>query len=45
LLMIEGCLQGGSMILQGVDHLPEGTLRTVRGEWRSEDRGVREMAG
>jgi hypothetical protein len=44
LLTIEGRLHGEAMILRGVDHLPDGTLRTVRGEWRSEDRGVREAA-
>jgi hypothetical protein len=44
LLTIGGHLQGGSMIIQGLDHLPNGTLRAVRGEWRSEDRGVREIA-
>jgi hypothetical protein len=44
LLTIEGRLQSGAMILQGVDHLPNGTPRQVRGEWRSEDHGVREVA-
>jgi hypothetical protein len=44
LLMIEGRLRSEAMILQGVDHLPDGKPRQVRGEWRSEDHGVREMA-
>jgi hypothetical protein len=44
LLTIEGRLRGSSMILEGVDHLPNGKPRQVRGEWRPQDRGVREVA-
>jgi hypothetical protein len=44
LLTIEGRLQGKSMILEGVDHLPNNKLRQVRGEWRTEGQGVREVA-
>jgi hypothetical protein len=44
LLTIEGRLRGGSMILEGVDHLPNGKARQVRGEWRARDEGVREVA-
>jgi hypothetical protein len=44
LLTIEGRFQGGSMILQGVDHLPNGNPRQVRGEWRAAGRGAREAA-
>lgn len=44
LLTIEGHLQGAAMILEGTDHLPDGTPRRVRGEWRSENHGVREVA-
>jgi hypothetical protein len=44
LLTIEGSLRGGAMILEGIDHLPDGKPRQVRGEWRSQDRGVREIA-
>jgi hypothetical protein len=44
LLTIEGHLQGKSMILEGVDHLPNDTLRQVRGEWRPEPEGAHEIA-
>jgi hypothetical protein len=44
LLTIEGRLRGSSMILEGTDHLPNGKPRQVRGEWRSEEHGVREAA-
>jgi hypothetical protein len=44
LLTIEGRLHGESMILQGVDQLPDGKARQVRGDWRPEDHGVREVA-
>jgi hypothetical protein len=44
LLTIEGRLRGSAMILEGTDHLPNGKPRQVRGEWRPEDRGVREVA-
>ena len=35
LLTIEGRLHGEAMILQGVDQLPDGKPRQVRGEWRT----------
>ena len=44
LLTIEGHLQGISMLLAGVDHLPNGKLRQVRGEWRPDGQGAREVA-
>jgi hypothetical protein len=44
LLTIEGGLQSGAMILQGVDYLADGKPRQVRGEWRAEEHGVREVA-
>lgn len=44
LLTIEGHLRGAAMILEGTDHLPDGKPRQVRGEWRSENHGVREVA-
>jgi hypothetical protein len=44
LLTIEGRRQGHAVMLQGVDHQPNGKPRQVRGEWRSEDNGVRETA-
>jgi hypothetical protein len=44
LLTIEGGLHGEAMILQGVDYLPDGKPRLVRGEWRIEDHGLREVA-
>jgi hypothetical protein len=44
LLTIEGTLRGASMILEGIDHLPDGKPRLVRGEWLPQDRGVREIA-
>jgi len=44
LLAIEGRLHGEAMILQGVDQLPDGKPRQVRGEWRTEQHGLREVA-
>jgi len=44
LLTIEGRMHGSSMNLGGIDHLPNGNPRQVRGEWRPQDRGVREVA-
>ena len=44
LLTIEGRMHGSSMNLEGIDHLPNGNPRQVRGEWRTQDRGVREVA-
>jgi hypothetical protein len=44
LLTIEGHLRGKSMILEGVDHLPNDKLRQVRGEWRPDEQGTHEIA-
>ncbi len=44
LLTIEGHLRGRTMVLEGTDHLPDGKLRQVRGEWTPESLGVREIA-
>lgn len=44
LLTIEGHLRGGAIVLEGTDHLADGKPRQVRGEWRSENHGVREIA-
>ena len=44
LLTIEGRLRDGAMILEGTDHLSDGKPRQVRGQWRSQDHGVREAA-
>lgn len=44
LLTIEGHLREKSMILEGVDHLPNDKLRQVRGEWRPDEKGAREVA-
>jgi hypothetical protein len=43
-LTIEGGLLDQAMILEGTDHLPDGKLRQVRGEWRSDGQGTRELA-
>jgi hypothetical protein len=44
LLMIEGALQGGAMILNGADRTAEGSERLVRGTWMPIAGGVREIA-
>jgi hypothetical protein len=44
LLVIEGGLIAGEMILSGVERLPDGQVRHVRGKWRPNDGGVREIA-
>ncbi len=44
LLTIEGHLQGREMLLTGIDYLPDGKPRYVRGSWRQEKDGVREIA-
>ena len=44
LLTIDGHLQGNSMILEGVDHMPYDKLRQVRGEWRPDEQGAHEAA-
>jgi hypothetical protein len=44
LLVIEGALQAGEMVLTGIDHTPSGEERLVRGIWKPIDGGVRETA-
>jgi ketosteroid isomerase-like protein len=43
LLVIEGKMQGGGMVLSGVQHAVSGD-KFVRGTWNAEDGGVRETA-
>jgi hypothetical protein len=44
LLMIEGYLRAGAMVLSGVDHAANGGERRVRGTWKPMEGGVRETA-
>ena len=44
LLMIEGKLEGGAMVLSGSDHTAAGKERQVRGTWQPVSGGVREFA-
>jgi Domain of unknown function (DUF4440) len=44
LLVIEGKLEAGEMILAGADRTADGKERRVRGIWRPVDGGVRETA-
>jgi len=44
LLVIEGKLEAGEMILAGADRTAEGQERRVRGIWKPVDGGVRETA-
>ena len=44
LLVIEGGLKNGEMVLRGVNHAPDGKLRQVRGIWKPVAGGVRETA-
>ena len=44
LLIIEGHLEGDSMILRGADRASEGLDRLVRGIWKPVEGGVRETA-
>jgi hypothetical protein len=44
LLMIEGKLQAGEMVLTGSDLTAEGNPRTIRGVWKPVEGGVRETA-
>lgn len=44
LLVIEGKLEAGEMILSGVSHLSDGKERYVRGVWKPVTGGVRETA-
>ncbi|MGB8580747.1 MAG: hypothetical protein WCD47_07985 [Candidatus Sulfotelmatobacter sp.] len=44
LLVIEGGLKDGEMVLTGTDRTAEGRERLVRGIWKAEGAGVRETA-
>jgi hypothetical protein len=44
LLVIEGKMQAGEMVLSGVDHDADGKQRQIRGTWRPVDGGARESA-
>lgn len=44
LLMIEGKLENGAMVLSGADLTPGGEERRVRGDWKPVEGGVRETA-
>ncbi len=44
LLVIEGKMQAGEMVLSGVDHTAGGKERRVRGTWKAVNGGVRETA-
>ena len=44
LLVIEGKLQGGAMLLTGYDRTADGKPRLVRGIWKPDRAGVRETA-
>lgn len=44
LLVIEGTLQSGVMVLTGADRLADGKERRVRGIWKPEANGIRETA-
>ncbi|MGD0628770.1 MAG: hypothetical protein ABR987_05430 [Terracidiphilus sp.] len=44
LLVIEGKMQGGAMILTGSDRTVDGMPRLVRGIWKPDSAGVRETA-
>ncbi len=44
MLVIEGGLQAGEMVLSGVNHTADGKERHVRGSWKPVNGGVRETA-
>jgi hypothetical protein len=44
LLVIEGAMQAGEMVLTGLDRTSSGEERLVRGSWKPVDGGVRETA-
>lgn len=44
LLLIEGGLQGQSMVLRGTNRALDGTSSEISGEWRTVEGGVRETA-
>jgi len=43
-LVIEGSLNNGEMVLSGADRAPDGGQRQIRGTWKALDGGVRETA-
>jgi hypothetical protein len=44
LLVIEGTMQSGEMVLSGADRTADGEERYIRGVWKSVEGGVRETA-
>jgi hypothetical protein len=44
LVVIEGNIQAGAMVLRGADHTPGGGEKQVRGTWKPVNGGVRETA-
>jgi ketosteroid isomerase-like protein len=44
MLVLEGGIQAGEMVLSGVDHTADGEERHVRGTWKPVNEGVRETA-
>lgn len=44
LVVIEGNIQAGAMVLSGADHRANGEERQVRGTWKPVEGGVRETA-
>lgn len=42
--MVEGKIQAGAMVLDGVDRTPDARERHVRGTWKPVEGGVRETA-
>jgi len=44
LLVIEGSMHGGEMVLSGTDRTADGKKRFVRGTWKQVNGGVREIA-
>jgi hypothetical protein len=44
LLLLEGGLEGGRMVLTGTEHHPDGSTSLLRGIWWTEGDGVREQA-
>ncbi len=44
LLVIEGGIRAGEMVLSGVDRTKDGKSRRVRGTWKPVEGGVRETA-
>jgi hypothetical protein len=44
LLVLEGGMEAGAMVLSGVDRQPDGKERRVRGTWKPAGEGVRETA-